>query len=281
MFVIESAGLTDIGKRRKRNEDSMLVDDDLRLYVVADGMGGHRAGNVASKLVVDTLRDYMNQVVSGDDAHLTDEKISDDIDISLSQEANRILNGIKLTNRVVFDLSNSKEDYRGMGSTVSLLLFGDQTLIAANIGDSPIYLIHQGKIEQISVLHTVKAEHAAIDPEGAEKLSSEFEHILTRAVGSDESVNASVCEIQYFKDDVLVICSDGLSDIIRPQEILETVRQMPSCEDTCQSLVNLANERGGHDNITVIVLKIKANQGKMKGFLSKVTEGLSSIASKK
>lgn len=276
MFVIESAGLTDIGKRRKRNEDSLLVNDELGLYIVADGMGGHRAGDVASKLVVDTLRDYLNHLTDGND-----DDVSEDIDTSLSREANRLLHGIQLTNRAVFDLASSTENYRGMGSTVSLLLFSEQTLIAANIGDSPIYLIHQGKIEQLSVPHTVKAEHAAIDPEGAEQLSDEFEHILTRAVGSDESVSASVCEIQYFKDDALVLCSDGLSDIIKPDEILETIGRLPSSEEVCRSLVNLANERGGHDNITVIVLKIRANQGKMRGFISRVTGVLSNITSRK
>jgi len=276
MFVIESAGFTDIGKKRKRNEDSLLVDDDLGLYVVADGMGGHRAGDVASKLVVDTLRDYMIHLGTKDDNEDTE-----DIDTSVSREANQLLYGLKLTNRVVFDLAGSKEIYSGMGSTVSLLLFNEQTLIAANIGDSPIYLIHKENIETLSVPHTVKAEHAAIDPEGAQKLGSEFEHILTRAVGSDESVSASLCEIQYFKDDVLVMCSDGLSDTTRPHEILETVREQTSCKDICQSLVNLANERGGHDNITVIVLKIKANQGKMKGFFSRVSGGFSNIGYRK
>jgi protein phosphatase len=252
MLLIESAGLTDIGRKRQRNEDALLVDDNLKLYVVADGMGGHRAGNVASKLVVDTLSDFMRHP-TGDDS----EPPSNETDTTLSSEANRLLSGIQLSNRAVHDLAKSNDEYQGMGSTVSLLYFNQQTLIAANVGDSPIYLIHKDHIEQISVPHTVKAEHAAIDPEGAERLGHQFKHILTRAIGSNATVDASVCEIQYFNDDVLVLCSDGLSDRVTPQEILETVKHAESCAAVCRSLVDLANDRGGHDNITVIVLKVR------------------------
>ena len=276
MFVIESAGLTDIGKKRKRNEDAFLVDDRLGLYIVADGMGGHRAGDVASKLVIDSLLDYMRQP-SGDDG----DHGSDETDPSLSGQANRIIQGINLSNRIVYDLANSEDDYRGMGSTVSLLLFKGQTLIAANVGDSPIYLIHKDNIEQLSVPHTVKAEHAAIDPEGAERLGAQFAHILTRAIGSHETVRASISEMQYFKDDVLVVCSDGLSDRVAPQEILEVIQEFDASQTVCRALVDLANERGGNDNITVIVLKVKENQNKLKGFLAKITDGLSSISIKK
>ncbi len=278
MYHIESAGLTDVGKKRKGNEDTLLVNDELGLYIVADGMGGHQAGEVASKLVVESIRDYMKRFQNG-----TDVEELEDLDDALSKEANRILAGIQLSNRVVHEIAKSQENYQGMGSTVSVLYFNDQTLIAANVGDSPIYLIHKGKIELLSVPHTVLAEHSAIDPEGAKQLGNEYKHMLTRAMGTEQTVKANICEIPIFRDDVLVISSDGLSDLVTPEEVLEVVtgNETPKA---CESLVDLANFRGGTDNITVIVTKVKkaaAGDGKMKELLSRVTESFSTIGSRR
>jgi protein phosphatase len=144
----------------------------------------------------------------------------------------------------------------------------------ANVGDSPIYLIRDGKIKLISVLHTVLAEQAAINPANAEKLGREFRHVLTRAIGTEEFVNADIFEIQCFKDDILVISSDGLSDKASPVEILKLVNQN-GLDTVCQELVKLANDRGGDDNVTTIVLKVKMiknprlNLSRIKAIISK------------
>jgi protein phosphatase len=251
MVIIESAGITDVGRKRKGNEDALLLDTETNLYIVADGMGGHQAGEVASSLVVDTIRDYMKRFKED-----TDAEEMEDFDETLSKEANRLLSSIHLANLGVNKVSHTKETYRGMGSTVSAVFFTDETLIAANVGDSPIYFVHNGTIERLSVLHTVMAEHAAIDPEGAANLGREYRHILTRAMGIEETVAADICEIPYFKDDIVVISSDGLSDKVSADEILEIVsKERP--EKTCRKLVDLANERGGDDNVTVIVARVR------------------------
>jgi len=250
MILIESAGLTDVGKKRKGNEDALFLDDTLGLYVVADGMGGHRAGEIASQLVVKTISEYILQSKKNGNAG----KIMPNR--TLSPEANQLLTGIRLSNQVVHEASLDNEACRGMGSTVSAAYFTDDTLIVANVGDSPIYLIRDGKIKLLSVLHTVLAEQAALDPANAEKLGLEFRHVLTRAMGTEESVNADIYEIQCFKDDILVISSDGLSDKASPEEILKLVNQN-GLETACQRLVKLANDRGGDDNVTTIVLKVK------------------------
>ncbi len=252
MVIIESAGLTHVGMKRKGNEDALYLDDDLGLYVVADGMGGHRAGEIASQLVVKTISEYIMQSQKNGGAANNGEA-----DQSLSPAANRLLSGIHLSNRVVHEASLDNDACRGMGSTVSAVYFTDGTLIAANVGDSPIYLIRDGKIKLLSVLHTVLAEQAAINPANAEKLGLEFKHVLTRAMGTEESVRADIYEIQCFKDDVLVISSDGLSDKATPEEILKLVDQN-QLDTACQRLVKLANDRGGDDNVTTIVLKVKA-----------------------
>lgn len=278
MFVIESAGITDVGIKRKTNEDALLVDDELGLYVVADGMGGHRAGEVASKLVVETLRDFIKHNRENENKNEWEGA-----DKTLSHGANRILSGIDVSNKAVYQLSHKEENYRGMGSTVSVLYFNERTLVAANVGDSPIYLVHKGKIELLSVPHTVMAEHAAIDPENAHQLGEEYKHMLTRAMGAEEIVKADICEIPYYKDDVLIISSDGLSDCVSPEEIMDAAAN-DSTDKACRSLVDLANKRGGYDNVTVIMLRIKQgqrNQHAMKRLISKGVEGLSKITSKK
>jgi len=267
MYVIESAGITDVGQRRKNNEDALFLNDKQQLYVVADGMGGHQAGEVASGIVVDTLWEYIKRFDEQSDAEALE-----DPDESLSKEANRLLAGIYLANKSVYQTAQSKESYHGMGATVSSVYFTDNTLITANVGDSPIFLIHDGAIELLSVPHTVYAEQTVLDPENAGQLGNEFKHMLTRAMGVDETVRADISEIQCFKGDILVISSDGLTDMVEKKEIHEVVKKERP-EKACRILVNMANERGGKDNITIIVLKVKkaiSKPGGFWGFLSKL-----------
>ncbi len=272
MIIVESAGISDVGKKRERNEDSLFYDDKMGLYVVADGMGGHLAGEVASKLVVDTMRDYITQKTENNQL---DE--SDYLDDSISKEANRLLSSIRKSNQVVHDASLRDESYRGMGSTVSAVYFTDNSFIAANVGDSPIYLIRDGSIELLSVLHTVFAEQTARDPEYADLIGNEFKHVLTRAMGVDDSVQAHICETPCQKNDILVISSDGLTDKASPEEIMRMVNNRNSSK-ACQELVDLANDRGGDDNITAIILKVKTvaqNQNGFQGLFGSVLKKLS------
>jgi len=265
MISVESASITDKGKKRKANEDALILEDALGLYVVADGMGGHRAGDIASQLVVKTIGEYIRKSIDNDDCDQTAG-----FDETLSQEANRLLSGIRMSNQVVHQASLANKSCRGMGSTVSSIYFTESTLIAANVGDSPIYLVRDGKIKLLSVPHTFLAEQIARNPENAEKLGMEFRHVLTRAVGTDNSVKADIYEIQCFRDDILVISSDGLNDKVSAEEILEMAHNNGP-DAACQKLVKLANDRGGDDNITVIVIKIKFvknSQHKINRFLA-------------
>ncbi len=265
MIVIESAGITDVGQKRPLNEDSLFIDEDQNLYVVADGMGGHQAGEVASKLVVDTIRDYMSRLHEDDKAEALE-----DTDESLSKDANRLLSSIQLANRGVYHVASSKEKYKGMGSTLSAAYFTDDALILANVGDSPIYLVHNEDIELVSVTHNVISEQMAIDPVAAQKIGPQYRNLLTRAMGIDETVFPDISEIPYFQGDKVLISSDGLTDLVEPDEILDVILN-ETTEKACKTLVDLANERGGHDNITVITLdvkKIKHQSGGIMGVIS-------------
>jgi len=265
MVVIESAGITDVGRKRTNNEDSLFIDKGQNLYVVADGMGGHQAGEVASKLVVETIRDYMQRFEEDDSA----EEL-EDTDESLSKEANRLLSGIQLANRGVYHVASNKEKFKGMGSTLSAAYFTDDALILANVGDSPIYLIHNESIELLSVTHNVFSEQMAIDPEAAQKIGAQYRNLLTRAMGIEETVLPDISEIPYFQGDKLVISSDGLTDLVDPDEILDVIiNEKP--EKACKTLVDLALDRGGHDNITVITLNVKAVKHQSGGIMGAIS----------
>ena len=207
MTEIDAAGKTHVGLKRRGNEDAFFMDDGQHLYVVADGMGGHQAGEVASALVVDTLRDYMRRVEESGGI-----EPPADLDRSLSAAADRLVAGIRIANRAVHDVANSNASYSGMGSTVSAVVFTDRTLVAANVGDSPIYRIHGGRIDLISVTHNVITEQMAINPDAARTIGPQFKHMLTRAMGIEANVEVDVSEIRFSAGDVVVISSDGLSD---------------------------------------------------------------------
>jgi protein phosphatase len=245
---VESCGITDVGRKRKGNEDSYFLDENLRIYVVADGMGGHQAGEVASKLVVDTIKDRMNRYSDG----------NTDIIWAIpkaSKYSSWLVSGILEANKQVFRLSKSRKEFEGMGSTVSAVFVTKETLIAANVGDSPIYLIRNNEISLLSVPHTAMAEYAAFAPAGAKPLSDKYRHVITRAMGSKETVEPDFREITPHPGDTVVLCSDGLSDKVTPEEIMKIAGSNPPPK-AGRMLVDLANERGGEDNITLIVLKI-------------------------
>ncbi len=244
MLHLDTAGLSDIGKKRGNQEDAFLVDDAHGLYVVADGMGGHLAGEVASTMVVETMRAA---------ALDPDKALSDSPESGLSPETDRLLSWIRYANSKIFQRSQQDPQCRGMGSTVAALYCTSTRLVSANVGDSPIYRMRGNCIELISAIHTVAAERAAGDqPEPG--VPNMFNHMLTRAVGIEPEVQPAFHETDIHASDVYVLCSDGLSNAVQPQQIHAIVHKA-NARQACRGLVNLANARGGEDNITVIVIK--------------------------
>ncbi len=265
MVVVESAGLTDVGMKRKGNEDALFYDDELKLFVVADGMGGHQAGEIASDLVVKTMKDYMVRFSKKGEV----EELADS-DKTLSKDANRLISGINLSNQVVYQAALKKRAFQGMGATLSAVYFSEDTLIASNVGDSPIYLIRNQEIEALSVTHTVIAEQIALNQNQNSRFGKEYSHMLTRAMGVDETVNPDICELQCFKGDSLVIASDGLTDKISAEEISK-IAQSKRPAKACRILVDMANQRGGDDNITLIAIKVKQVLQQRKGMMNRIS----------
>jgi protein phosphatase len=243
MVVIESAGLSDVGRKRKINEDALLREDELKLYLVADGMGGHKGGEVASRLVVQIVGETLRRHAAGRQATNT-------------ELIRQLGSSIQMANRVINRHSQQNPALQGMGSTLSAVMFSGRSMIAANVGDSPIYLIRGDFVEVISVAHTYMAEYAtALHPDNAPPPAEKYRHVITRSIGSREDVAPDIHEIPCAAGDILVICSDGLSDLVDPGEIVQVVHS-GSPGLACRLLVDMANERGGTDNITVVVVKV-------------------------
>lgn len=256
-----SAGLTHIGRKRENNEDTFYVNDKVGLYIVADGMGGHRAGEVASRTVVSSIRDYMDAFCGSEEAqHMGTGE--------LSPGAAAVCHSIELANRVVYQLSKDQGSYKGMGSTAAVAFLHGDTLVTANVGDSRIYLIRQGKIEQLTRDHTLLAEQMRKNPDFDPHVSSmPMKHILMRAVGIQESVQMDTYETQPLHDDRVLMCSDGLTDMLSDDEVLQAVVHGGAPEEICHRLVSEANERGGVDNITVVLILLQREE---KSFLQKL-----------
>lgn len=254
-----ASGLTDIGKRRKINQDALFLDEEAALFAVADGMGGHNAGEVASRMVVDSFRNTQADAETGRDAVA--------IDKALSSGANRLLSAIQRANQEVHKASREVQKFRGMGSTVSAICLGNGSIACANVGDSPVFLIRGNSIEELSRQHNLAAEQEAEGSRLATLRNVSLNHILTRAIGIEESVTVRVCELQAVNGDILVIGSDGLSNKVAREEIRKAAQAMPP-EEACRHLVTLANERGGEDNITVVIVRIISGGDTMNPILA-------------
>jgi serine/threonine protein phosphatase PrpC len=258
---VHSAGLTDVGRRRDNNEDSFHHDDEVGLYIVADGMGGHRAGEVASSTVVSSVKDYM-------EAFHTSPVAKEASGSNMSAAATAVCHSIELANRVVFQLSQDQGSYKGMGSTAAVAYFFGDTLVTANVGDSRIYLIREDEMEQLTQDHTLLAEHMRKNPDwDPNSASIPMKHILVRAVGIHEAVEADVYETQSLAGDLILMCSDGLTDMLSDEEIHHAVLDGGELEEVCDRLVSMANERGGLDNITAVLLLVQKEE---KGLLQKL-----------
>ena len=233
---------TDIGSKRSMNQDSMYCNTEpvgsfQNLLIVADGMGGHRAGDYASRLCVETMVQSLEK-----SAHKTP--------VSLFEEA------VTAANKAVFEESASHVEYEGMGTTVVACTLEENTLYIANIGDSRLYLIRDG-IEQITDDHSLVEEmvkqgnitesEARIHPQ---------KNIITRALGINEEVQADFFEIDVEQGDVIMLCSDGLSNMIEDEDMEYIVKNSDTLQTAAESLVARANENGGNDNITVVLAEV-------------------------
>jgi PPM family protein phosphatase len=258
---LRGIGKSDPGLKHTLNEDRFLLAPELGLYVIADGMGGHKGGELASRMVVETMEDYWKTMKEGRPPALLPSVARD-----LSERGKHLINSIMMCNLMIHGLQK-KARYRRMGSTVSVLLQERDSLWVANVGDSPVFLFDRGRLIRISEEHSVAAEQQAMgisDPPGA--LNPLLKNILTRALGLSEKVNVYANSIRPEPGDFILMCSDGLTKFV-PEPSINTILDdvSGSIQRKVDCLIDEANRGGGGDNITAILLEV-AEEGKWVRF---------------
>lgn len=244
-----AAGRTDVGCVRKHNEDNFLIDSELGLFIVADGLGGHAAGEVASQIVVDKMGQFVSQTVEQDRTWPLE------YDVNLAYDANRLKVALLLTDQAILDDIHSNPERESMGSTVVACLVHSGRATLVHVGDSRAYLLNQQGIQQVTRDHSWVAEQVAngiLTPDEARK--HPFRNVITQALGNGADLDIAVQEIKIEELDRLLLCSDGLSGMVSDRDIWSVVQGNPSLQSAAEQLIALARENGGEDNITVVIV---------------------------
>ena len=249
-----AAGLSDVGLQREHNEDSFVVLKEYDLYVVADGMGGHRAGDVASRIATETISEFF-RTTANDDVTWPFH-----FDTNLSEEENRLLTGIRVANRQIFERSTRSREYHGMGTTVVGAMFSaaKKRMYIGHVGDSRCYRVRAGRIQQLTRDHSLINDYLLAMPDLTDEQKSELpKNVITRALGMQDNVVVDLQHDDPLQGDVYVLCSDGLSGMVSDDDIRHIVTGAGDIREACNRLIQRANERGGEDNITAVLIKIE------------------------
>ncbi|MBI3545616.1 MAG: Stp1/IreP family PP2C-type Ser/Thr phosphatase [Gammaproteobacteria bacterium] len=250
MSVLLMYGLTDTGRKREQNEDCIALVPEAGLVIVADGMGGHQAGEVASKLAVDSIAKYVV------DSFIDSAKAPNP-----ALEIKSVGEAVQQANRAIYELSRQRPECAGMGSTVVTVVFYDDKLCVGHVGDSRLYRFRFGILEQITQDHSVIQELVsrglATEEEARESVSK---NLVTRALGIDPAVLPDISEHNVMDEDIYLLCSDGLNDVLADGDIeMILTEHGRSLQTAAQTMVETANARGGPDNISVILVRTGQN----------------------
>ena len=256
---IVSSGLSDVGRVRTNNEDSFRIVEALNLFILSDGMGGEAHGEVASAMAVDVVNKYCESGKEDSGATVLDEAPS-----NFSSRTRRLKNAVTQANFQIFQSAQQNPEQRGMGATITALWLNDTLLSIAHVGDSRAYLLRSGNLQQLTNDHSLVAEQVRrglITPQQAEE--SEMQSVLLRALGAHPEVEIDVDEVGIIPRDVLLLCSDGLTRMVTEPEIAGALQAEMVPSAAVERLISLANENGGIDNVTVIVVRFEddANKG--------------------
>lgn len=245
---LRAAGRTDTGREREHNEDAFYCGATSGLFIVADGMGGQLAGEIASAMAVDVLRDDIEHSA-------TDEAFIGGFDQRYSPTANRLAAGVRRANQAIHTAGLSKPEWRNMGSTLVAAQLYDQRLALAHVGDSRAYLLRDGTLSQLTADHSLVAEQqrrGLISKAEAER--SPMKNIITRALGEGPQVEVDLAELDLIPGDRLLLCSDGLTNMVEDSVIRAIISAEDDPEKACDTLIDQANAGGGRDNITVVLV---------------------------
>ena len=265
---IRTVGLTDQGKVRNNNEDAIWVDEAEGLMIVADGMGGHKAGEVASGMAVTTIRDNFRQLL---ETHGTGEIA----DKHLSAETNRLGTCLGMANKMIFEAAKRYPRDSGMGTACTAGVIKEDRLSLAHVGDTRCYLIRRGELDQLTEDHSLVAEQIRYGLISRDDEAARIDqNVLTRSLGTEPEVRVDLEEHPLLPGDVLLFCSDGLGKELTNAQVLRTAMETPEPDELARRLIEMANAAGGRDNITVAVCRVdKAGLGEWFKSLFKLRMG--------
>jgi protein phosphatase len=248
---IEVAGQTDVGRKRNHNEDNFAIMAEYGLYVVADGMGGHASGEIASKMAVDTLQEFF--AATADDPERTWPY---KMDRSKGYEENRLITGIKLCNLRIFEQAQRNAKQRGMGTTLVALFAVEDGIYVAHVGDSRVYRIRENKMEQLTEDHSLLNDYKRMKHLTEEEIAN-FPHknVIVRALGMKDTVKVDTRFESPREGDMMLLCTDGLCGPVTDEEISRIVLETPDLPTASNRLVEAANVNGGPDNVTCVLAR--------------------------
>lgn len=248
---IEAAGETNVGRKRNHNEDNFAIMAEHGLFLVADGMGGHACGEVASKMAIDTMAEFFK-----DTAEDPDKTWPYKLDRTRGYEENRLIMGVKLANLRIHDAAARDPKKRGMGTTFAGVLTVGNGSFVVHVGDSRVYRYREGELVQLTEDHSLLNEYVKMGRLSPEEIEA-FPHknVIMRALGMKETVKVDTRFEEPRSGDVLLVCSDGLSGPVKDAEIADILGENPAIEAAAGKLIERANENGGPDNVTCVLVR--------------------------
>ena len=269
---IVSGGQSDVGQQRTNNEDCFRIVQALNLYVVSDGMGGEAHGEIASAMAVETVvKTCMGEETAAVTASAKTES-------GWSDQTRRLFNAAQLANKKIYESAEANPEQQGMGATLTAAWINEEKLSVVHVGDSRVYLLRSGLLQQLTSDHSLVAEQVRRGIlTAAEAEHSELQSVLLRALGTQPEVEVDAEEHILFPGDILLLCTDGLTRMVAEQKIAVTLQSESDPNRAAEKLVALANENGGADNVTVVVVHMEPKEG---GFLSWLRHGAQKNAGK-
>jgi len=263
---LRCVGLSDTGRVREHNEDTIGTDADIGVVVLADGMGGYKAGEVASGITVRTVLGLLKDAVERENLTLRDDASG------LSRPGILLRDAIHRANKIIYQTAKTQVHCEGMGTTVVAGLFFDDRLTVAHVGDSRLYRLRQGTLEQVTRDHSLLQELVArgfYTPEEAQRAAAK--NYVTRALGVEPTVDVEITEVPVERDDVYLLCSDGLCDMVDDSDIQLTINTFGANLDAvARQLVQLSNENGGRDNVSVVLVRVLDSFPAQRGVLDRI-----------
>ena len=254
---------------RQNNEDAYQIEPGLGLFVLSDGMGGMAYGEMASAMAVETVVAHCREAANNRTIPMFIERKPD-----LSERTNRLASAVALANRKVFEKASASEELRGMGSTIVAAWVSEQRVSLVHVGDSRAYLLRAGSLEQLTADHSLVAEHVRrgiMTPQEAE--TSQLQSVLVKALGLEGDVEGDADEQLLLEGDILLLCSDGLTRMVTDPEIASTLLTVEPAAAAASKLVELANDYGGEDNVTAIVVRVMGEPNGIMGWFKRRKSG--------